>query len=709
MYTWNRFPFVRFSFAAIAGILIYEKYPEWWLAPLIPPSLLLTSFIVLTILGRITRFSLVAFPQGIACLVMIGFAFGWISKANQSLTDPLHWRKVENRITAFEGVVISDALDKTSTKRYSVRLTLVHSKDSVSRQNGQLHLYIKKGEVEETLNYGDVIRVYATPSQIAPPTNPEEFNYSAYVARQQIHGQCFVAPDRVEVISHSPDLIILDRAFKIRKHLKNQIERYLPKTETRAIAMALLIGVKDFLSDDLKTAYASAGAMHVLAVSGLHVGILYMILLGFLKPLEKRKGGNIIISVIAILVIWSYTFVTGMSPSVLRAATMFSVFATSKAINRENNIYNSLGIAAFILMMFNPNLIFEVGFQLSFLAVTGIVYLQPKIYHLFYVKNTYLEKIWMITAVSIAAQISTLPLTIYYFHQFPTYFFLSNLVVIPGAMIIMIGGIGMLILGNMVDVFGIGLGWLLNGIIWFMNWVVQLVEKIPGSLITWLYFDEVQMVLVYGILILILMGVFHKSSFYLNASLLCLGFFFVWGYLEEYSQLKKKELIIYDIVGTVAIDKILGETAELFVGEEKKVNYELLHFQIDPFRRANGLNPFEENFKELGQLKITNGAVKYGTLLNTKILVLDSFLTNLNIKQPLKTDILLLNNQPVKNVDWLLKHFEFNQLIIGSDNSYYYTKWLQEELANQNITAHSLLKEGSWRMAIELNEPLVLH
>ncbi|MCP4460346.1 MAG: ComEC family competence protein, partial [Cytophagales bacterium] len=565
MYTWTRFPFVRLVFAGISGILLYDRFPYLWSSPLLPFLILLAIFLILTLISRWVKFSSISFPQGITCLVIIGLSFGWISKANQSLSDPLHWRNYESRIVAFEGVVVSDVLDKSSTKRYSVRVTTVNSKDSTSIQNGQLHLYVKKSKENILLKYGDVIRVYATPSQIAPPTNPEEFNYSAYVARQQIHGQCFVSPDRVEVVGHRPELWVLDRAFKIRKQLKSQIERYLPETETRAIAMALLIGVKDFLSDDLKTAYASAGAMHVLAVSGLHVGILYMILLGFLKPLEKWKGGNVIIAVIAILVIWSYTFVTGMSPSVLRAATMFTVFATSKAINRESNIYNSLGIAAFILMMVDPNLIFEVGFQLSFLAVTGIVYLQPKIYHLLYIENRFLEKIWVITAVSIAAQISTLPLTIYYFHQFPTYFFLSNLVVIPGAMVIMIGGIAMLVFGGIVDGVGVALGFALHWIIWFMNGVVTFIEQIPGSLITWLYFDELQMLLVYGTLILVLMGIFHKSSFYLNASLLCLGFFFAWGYLEQSRQLQKQELIIYDIAGTVAIDKILGKSAELFV------------------------------------------------------------------------------------------------------------------------------------------------
>ena len=700
MYTWNRFPFVRFSFAGISGILLFQKFPAWWLEPFLPFSILIGVLIMTTLGGRLARYSLTSFPKGLISLLVISFSFGWISKANQSLSDPLHWRHCQERIKAFEGMVVSDVLNKSSTKRYSVRIMEVTFENGSAEKNGKLHLYVKKTSDNQEITYGDVVRVYASPSEIPPPTNPEGFNYSAYVGRQQIHGQCFVGPERVDVIGHNSDLPVLDYAFKVRNVLKNRIEHYLPNTETQAIALALLVGVKDFLSEDLKTAYASAGAMHVLAVSGLHVGILYMILLGFLKPLEKRKRGNVLIAIIAILVIWCYTFVTGMSPSVLRAATMFSVFATSKAIARESNIYNSLGISAFILMMLDPNLIFEVGFQLSFLAVTGIVYLQPKIYGLLYAKNYVLDKVWMITAVSIAAQISTLPLTIYYFHQFPTYFFLSNLVVIPGAMIIMIGGIGMLALGSLMDFLGVAIGWMLHWIIWFVNWIVQLVERIPGSLITWLYFDELQMFLVYGTLILALLGLFHKSSFYLNASLLLVGFFFVWGFLQESRQLRKKELVIYDIAGTVAIDEISGRSATLYVGSKKKVDSELLSFQIDPFRRASGLDPFEKDLKEFEKLIITAGAVKYGTLLNTKFLVLDSFLTNLEINPSLKTDILLLNNQPVKNADWLIRNFDFDQLIIGSDNSYYYTKWLQRELDKRNISSHSLLIEGSWRRMI---------
>ena len=697
MYTWTRFPFVRFSFAAIVGILIYEIYPFFWATPLTSFFILIGLLAISSMLLLFMKFSLLSFIFGLISLTMISFSFGWISKSNQSIQHPEHWRHSTEKIIAFEGIVVSDVLDKTSTKRYSVRVTTVKFKNESRSKNGQLHLYVKKTDHDQIISYGDIVRVFASPYEIPPPTNPEEFNYSAYVGRQQIHGQCFVASDRVAVVGHSPDWTVLDYAFKVRNVLKNRIEHYLPGAETQAIALALLVGVKDFLSEDLKTAYASAGAMHVLAVSGLHVGILYMILLGFLKPLEKRKGGNVIVAAIAILVIWSYTFVTGMSPSVLRAATMFSVFATSKAIARESNIYNSLGIAAFILMMFDPNLIFEVGFQLSFLAVTGIVYLQPKIYGLLYAKNYVLDKVWTITAVSIAAQISTLPLTIYYFHQFPTYFFLSNLVVIPGAMIIMIAGIGMLALGSLMDMMGVVIGWFLHGIIWFMNWIVQLVEQIPGSLITWLYFDELQMFLVYGTLILILMGFFHRSSFYLNAALISLGFFFTWGYLEQSRQLHRQELVIYDIAGTVAIDQISGKSAALYVNEKKKVNYELLRLQIDPFRRASGLNPFEENLQEFEKLEITNGAVKYGTLLNNKVLVLDSFLTNLEIKPPLVTDILLLNNQPVKNVDWLLRNFDFDLLIIGTDNSYYYTKWIQRELASRDIASHSLLLDGSWK------------
>jgi competence protein ComEC len=574
--------------------------------------------------------------------------------------------------------------------------------DSVEVQvKGLLHLYVsKKDSMAHPLLYGDIVQVLGVPSAIAPPTNPEEFNYSAYVARQQIHGQSFVPADRLVVIGHNPPYRVLEMAYELRAHLQAQTLRYISDPDAQAIALALLIGIKDFLSEDLTTAYASAGAMHVLAVSGLHVGILYMLLLLLLKPLEKRKGGAVLIAVLSVVVIWAYTFVTGMSPSVLRAATMFSVFAIAKPMSRSNNIYNSLGISAFILLLWDPNLLYAVGFQLSFLAVTGIVYLQPLIYRLLYVRNKYLDKIWVITAVSIAAQISTLPLTIYYFNQFPTYFFLSNLVVIPGAFLIMIGGIAMHIVGSMADGLGVVVGFLVDHLIQLMNYLVLLVEQIPGSLITWLYFDSVEVWGVYIFIVLFLIGFYHRSSLYLGTGLICLIVLFGRDMHRDWVYAQRRSLIVYDIKGTAAVDVVIGSNATLFVENDKVIDHDLLRFQIDPFRRANGLPPYQQGMEGFDQVIIPSGKMKLGMPGGVRVLILDAKPTDVNIHTPIETDILIVNNHSAPYTQWLLDHFRFETLIIGSDNSWGYSRRVKSELAEIGVQAHSLLDDGSFQMEL---------
>lgn len=701
MYTWSAFPFVRFAFAGIAGIFLFERWPQIWDSFYVVLGILLLLYLITWGIEFIWKRARLTLLSGCLGLAIVAYVFGWVMLQTNTLDDEDHFRHVSGRIVAYEGRVVSDVLEKETTRRYTVEVSRVLADSTETLVSGLLHLYIgKRDMIAMPLVYGDVIRVLGAPSEIPPPTNPEEFNYSAYIARQQIHGQSFVSPDRVEVMHNDPPSVVLERAYVLRAYLQKKILTYIQDRDAQAIALALLIGIKDFLSEDLTTAYSSTGAMHVLAVSGLHVGIFYMILLFVLKPIEKRPGGHIVIAVVSVFVIWGYTFVTGMSPSVLRAATMFSVFALSKALVRSSNIYNSLGISAFILLLYDPNLLYSVGFQLSFLAVTGIVYLQPRIYRLVYVRNKYLDKIWVITAVSIAAQIATLPLTIYYFNQFPTYFFLSNLVVIPGAFLIMIGGIFMLVVGSMADGLGIVVGFLVDYLIRAMNYLVLAVEQIPGSLITWLYFDNFQVWMVYGLIVLMLMAFYHRSSLYMGASLLATCLVLAWGHVKDRARSIRSELIVYDISGTTAIDVIAGRQAALYIEPDKEPDFEMLHFQIDPFRRANGLAPFDEGLSFFQSLAESKGVIKFGQVANQRVIILDSLLTGYTINPPIETDILVINNHSVKSVHWLKEHFRFKHLLIGSDNSWYYTTRLQKQLAEQQIASHSLLSQGSWRMTL---------
>lgn len=706
MLTWNRFPFVRFAIAGIIGILAFERFQELYditseLVAISSVGLVLCwTLIILFKINWVRNFA------GIFGLTLIATLFGLQLHNQQELSISNHWRHFDD-ITAFEGNVIAEPLEKTSTMRYTIKVNSVYTADSAQAATGKLHLYIKRessfglfDKSNNTLNYGDQIRVFARPSAIPPPTNPEEFNYAAYVAREQIHGQSFTTHDRVEVIGNDPRNPILAFSFGLRHSLQEKITRYISNKEAQSIALALLIGVKDFLSDDIKTAYASAGAMHVLAVSGLHVGILYMVLLVVLKPLTKRKSGELLVALISVTIIWIYAMLTGLSPSVLRAAVMFSVVAMGNTFGRDKSIYNSIGIAAFILLLWNPNLLFSVGFQLSFLALTGIVYLQPRIYRWIYVSNPFLNKVWEISAVSIAAQVATLPLTVYYFNQFPTYFFISNLVVIPGATLIMFIGVGMLAVGSIWDFGGYFIGFFLDGLIQLMNYLVLAVEAIPGSLVTWLYLDSTQTWLLYGGLVLILMGFYHRFILYLSMAVLVISTAFGISYVRNWDQLHDEELVVYDLYTTTAVDWIKGDQATLFLGSEEEADFELLRFQIDPFRRANGLNSFTERIQEFDTLASFGDALKIQELAGHRVTILDGMLSGYTIKEPIETDILIINNHSVKSVDWMIKNFKFKHLLIGSQNSNYYSEDFKTKLFKEGISAHSLLIDGSWRMKI---------
>jgi competence protein ComEC len=219
----------------------------------------------------------------------------------------------------------------------------------------------------------------------------------------------------------------------LRDFFLTLIEQHVKTKDELAVASAIMLGYRDYMNADIVQAYASSGALHVLSVSGLHVGVLFLALQFLLQWMDKYRQLKWVKVLLVLAVMFFYAVLTGLSPSVLRAVVMFSFFVIAKAINRDNNMYNVLGISCLLLLFWNPYLITEVGFKLSYLAVLGIVVLYPILQPLLTFKNKLLKGAWSITCLSIAAQIATFPISLYYFHQFPNLFLISNLIIIPAS------------------------------------------------------------------------------------------------------------------------------------------------------------------------------------------------------------------------------------------------------------------------------------
>lgn len=692
---------MRLSIALILGVLVNGLVA-------------LDEFLWIFFTGFILFFSSILLSQkfgfyrfrhlnGVLALALIFFTGWFITKLQYHEKEETHYTLRTQSVNGFSGVISGAISERKNHIRYEMKLMQMVSQDSLLNVTGKIHLYVKKDSSEHRLSYGDQINVYGSYFSIHPPSNPNEFDYKSYLARQHIYSQAFVASRDIQVIGNTSLNPIVEAGQKLRQAAIETIDKNILRPRENGIAKALILGVKDDLDNEVKQAYSTAGAMHVLAVSGLHVGIIYLIIKMIFGKLKLAgRIGKFAFGLICIAMIWLYAAITGFSPSVLRAATMFSVIVVGELNNRSGNVYNSLGIASFILVLFDPYIVYSVGFQLSFVAVIGIVYLQPKLYRTFEFQNVILDKCSSITCVSIAAQIATFPLSVHYFHQFPTYFLVSNLLVIPSSFLILTGGIIMLLVDPLIPLVGSFIGSLLQKLIWCLNESISLLLKLPGSLIDWIRLDSIEMILIYAIVITVLVGL-HYGVFktIIVSGLLILGLVF-YNLQSHVYQSKKHTLIFYKLSDKLAIDHIQGHSVRLYTDSLNRSNGELLSYQINPFRLHSFLKPMNETLITFEQAGFQEKEViRQGVIANQKFIIIDSTTFHLDFKDQIQTDYLIINNGSVKSLSWLAKHFDFKRLIISPNNSFYYSREMKRQARELGIKIHSLKADNALLIHLE--------
>ncbi|MEQ9467801.1 MAG: ComEC/Rec2 family competence protein [Ekhidna sp.] len=704
MYFWNTYPFVRLTIALILGILCFDLYPILWARPILLCGSSVIIFGVLVLLSHKLGFYKLRHANGVMALFIIFIFGGCFNLIKYHSHSSHHYLNQTGKISGFTGTIISPVNERTNHYRYDFELSyVITDSDSLIEITGKIHLYIRKDSSALIHNYGDQLNVYGRFYPVPGPDNPGEFNYQLYLARQNIYSHAFVQHSDVKVVANNPPSQFMRWAYSLRSHASETIDKNMPDPRENGIAKALLLGIKDHLDNDVKKAYSSAGAMHVLAVSGLHVGIIYLIIQIFFGKLRQSgKWGKITFGAISVFTIWLYATVTGLSPSVLRAATMFSLVAISQSTMREGNIYNTLGFAAFLLLIYDPYLIYSVGFQLSFAAVIGIVYLQPKLYRLLNFRTWILDKAWAITCVSIAAQLATFPLSAYYFHQFPTYFLASNLIVIPASFLMLISGVLMLLIDPILTPVSEVIGQLLNKFMWLINEIISLVHILPNSLVEWISLDKAGLILTYAIVFTLVAGVHYRSFKTLIVSCF-LGLIFInWAVVSHELQSEKRELVFYEISNKTAIDFIDGHKATLYIDEFSPDELELLSFQINPNRLSSHLRPISESilsFQHAGFEK--KEAIQSGMIAGKKFIIFDSTTFHLDFGGRIETDFIILNNQSVKSLEWLKEHFATDLIIVGNKNSMYYSRKMRAQAKEQRLTIHSLKEDGALRFPLQ--------
>ncbi|MGB1039940.1 MAG: ComEC/Rec2 family competence protein [Flavobacteriales bacterium] len=656
---WNNNPGIRLVIPFILGIIISIEleissfvvfYLGLFLLLIFGVSFKFSSFKSRRILGLIISLSIVCFGVFYTTARTQKFSFHHFSKAVNE--------------TSFLKVRISENLiEKENSYKTLCEVVQVNTDNSES-VSGKFLAYFKKDSLLD-LKYGDEIIIKNKLREIEEKRNPNQFDYKNYLNLNQINYQVFLdTSDWVHTGSNTANHII---AFsqKMRKKLYNYLKENGVVDDQLKVASALLLGYRENLDKDLVKSYSSAGAMHVLAVSGLHVGILYILLsrlLNFFKGLRKRKY---LVALILISFLWFYALMTGLSASVMRASTMFSfIIIGDKLLNRSTSIYNTLAISAIILLVINPFMIYQVGFQLSYAAVIGIVYLQPKLNRLFFFKNIILKNIWAITCVSIAAQIATFPLSLHYFHQFPVYFFVSNLIVIPSAILIFYLGIALFVTAPFGGL-SLVIGKLMNGIIWVLNHAIFITQDIPYSLIEEIELSIFETYLLYGIIISFLVTLYYRKIKFVYLSFSLLVLFVGLNLVSQYNSTQQEYFTFYSINKKTALEYTKGKTTYFISNKELQEDWSMMLFNVN--NHWNTHNITKKVFFNSDSLpdKFSDDNL----LINTRLVVSSIgsiWFFNSQIQPLVEPDYVWISNKTLKGLSRYLKKNSPKKLVFDS-------------------------------------------
>ena len=356
-------------------------------------------------------------------------------------------------------------------------------------------LYFGKDSLQQPA-YGDVVLIHAKLKEIENSQNPYAFDYKKYMQRKGIFYTAYIHSSAWQKIGQFRGNPIKDKAKQIQQYFSKVFADAGMSGDEYSIITAILLGNDETMEHELKASYASAGVSHILCVSGMHVGVIFMILNFLLQAFDYAKSLRLLKAILLMLFIWVYACITGLSPSVTRAATMFSFVTIGGMLRRNTNIFHSLFASLFILLIINPLLIFETGFQLSYAAVFGIVIFQQKLVELWEPKRKITNYFWNLITVSVAAQLATFPLSVYTFGQFPNYFLLANLSVITLSFVVVVSGVCLLAV-SFIPLVSNWIAWLLTHEIKLMNLIIQSIEKIPGAVTENINISWIQMLLIY--------------------------------------------------------------------------------------------------------------------------------------------------------------------------------------------------------------------
>jgi competence protein ComEC len=682
MFFWHANIFVRLLIPFLLGILlalsgIIEFQVSVWLLVVLLSLFFLQNFVFGKYVKYSTSWQYAIFPNLIFFFLGLYLTLHYV---NDSLPPDMS----DVKLVAL-GSVSSPVKETEKHYRFFCDLQL----PGKEKTKVKILVYVKKSEHDTlSFDFGDLFLFQGTLRNIRNVWNPGTFDYARYLRDRFVYYQVFIDPGNLKLLGKKSIGSIADLALLGRDKVLYVLQKYIPDKQVLAIVSAIFLGYDEWLDPDVKGVFAASGAMHILCVSGLHVGIIYFMfsfLLSFLKHSNRRR---VVKNILLILIIAAYALLTGLSPSVLRASLMLIVIITGQILGRKISIYNLLAFSAFLLLLFNPLFIREIGFQLSYMAVLGIVIIYPRLNQLYISRYALVNKIWALTIVSMAAVLFTFPLAIYYFHQFPTYFLLTNLLVIPVATGIIYAVIFLLVF-SWIPFIATWIGSALVLLVGAMFQMLDSLIEVPGALISAIHIHEGIVALIYFVIFAFIAALLFARyrGILWGVSLLVLLVLFQ---LKEEMQRSTQKKIIFYAIPSFGVDVIKGREA-CFVGDSvdfvSKKNEKYLFYPMETYfgiTRHTLFSSIEEDKLVYDHPFIIAGDIR--------ILLWDF---TLPCTVPFPIDYMYVDNPLKKKEIETLLAISPRNIVLGYKVPEFAIKKLQKALKNTKIVLYSLKKQGA--------------
>lgn len=659
----------HFLLCIIIGILI-QNYTSFQL-PLLQFNIFLSLLFLITLLAHKFQLKVIFIYSSLLLFIGIGMSVTEINNPKSKISY------FENYITDSLNNCSLKIVEKLKSNKYYHRFYANVLQVKQQQTSGRVLLYIKKDSTEKPIPLNSIILAEANFKKISSPLNPQQFNYKTYLARQRIYKQLFLTQNNFHIIATGKSTL-KSIGSQIRNRIHKTLSTYFNSNELSIIS-ALLLGERTYLSKEILDSYAKAGAIHILAVSGLHIGILIYLLNIFLSPFSYFKYGKVLKTIIILIFLWCFALITGLSSSVVRTVTMFSFMVIGQTLTQKQPIEHSLISSMLILLIINPMFLFDVGFQLSYIAVFSIIWTQPLLNNLYKPKTPLLKKAWQLITVSIAAQLGLLPLSLYYFHQFPVLFLVSNLIIIPFLGFILSSGIIIIIL-SLLNLLPNTVPKCYETIIYFMNRFIEWISSQESFIISQVHMEFTQMLFLYLIFFLLFQFILKKTA---------------------------KHFILF-CLSVISLQAILILQKNNYSSKQEFIVFHKNNASITAIRNGNLLS----TYSTIDSIDIKKAYViksylqkEHLTLVSTKssrpvIRVKDNyflFIDSLGIyPQKVKNSTVILEYSPKINLERLIKTIKPKRIIANGTNykSYIY-KW-QETCKQQKTPFHYTGQNGAY-------------